>query len=247
MKTDSERLFFEDVRDKKNISHSASHKRTHCGKGGTIRFPSDRLTKKELEKMNGECVTYRLNEPMKWAEFIAMPVEHQSTYIQKLRNKYNVPDAQIGRMFGIEQVTISRYTRKLGIPSKHKRGGCISWDKDGWYIFLRGGNALQNDAPDEERVEITTNEHCEETITPEEVEFICEQTNYDEEVQPVPFEENEPVPEFEDCCKTLEPLIPIVPCSGAMGFEGKFEDVLKSLTVMISSGKGKIHIAWDVA
>lgn len=253
MKTDAERLFFEDVRDKKNISHSASHKRTHCGKGGTVRFPSDKLTKKELEKMNGECEVYRLNEPMKWAEFIAMPKEHQITYIQKLRNKYNVPDTQISRMFGVVQSTISSYTRKLGIPSCRKIGDRSSWDKDGWYIFLRGGNTLQNDAADEESVEI----NADEDITPEEAEFICEQaggfgetqyTHYDESAtEPVPFEEDEPVPVFEECCKTIEPLIPIVPCSGTMSFEGNFDDVLKALSVMIGSGKGKIHIAWDVA
>ena len=133
MRTEVERIFLEDVRDKKNISHSASHKRTHCGKGGRVRLPSDKLTKKELEKMNGECEVYRLNEPMKWAEFIAMPKEHQITYIKKLREKYNAPDLRISRMLGISQQNFSQHARKLGIPSAFRRHD--HWDKDGWYLF----------------------------------------------------------------------------------------------------------------
>lgn len=192
--------------------------------------------------MNGECETYRLNEPMKWEEFIAMPLEHQVTYVKKLRKRFNVPDLWIAKMFGVSQDTISRYTRKIGIPAG-KRSGREKWDKDQFWLFMNGYGALNT-------------EQEEESISSEEVDFICEQTNYGETqythydesvVEPVPFEENDPVPEFEDTCKTIEPLIPITPCSGTMSFEGNFEDVLKALSVMIGSGNGKIHIAWDVA
>lgn len=247
MRTEAERVFLEDVRDKKNISHSASHKRTHCGKGGTVRFPSDKLTKKELEKMNGECKVYRLNEPMKWAEFIAMPKEHQITYIKKLREKFNVSDTRIGKMLGVSQGTMSQLTKKLGIPSP-RRGCSTRWDEHGWYLFVQGVKMSDLD-----EAQITHFDSIAEETTPavrqtatlddfahfEDVE--CYET-VEEDLAPVPFEENEPVPVFED-----KPLIPITPCSGTMSFEGKFEDVLKALSVMIGSGNGKIHIAWDVA
>lgn len=261
MRTEAERIFLEDVRDKKNISHSASHKRTHCGKGGTVRFPSDKLTKKELEKMNGECEIYRLNEPMTWKTFLMMPTEHQITYIQKLRQKYNVPDSRIARMMCVAQGSFSQYVKKLGI-SPGARYGYTPWDKDGWYLFTQGGEALE--VKEERPAEITHfdpaaeeiftigDESCEDSISAEDAAFICEQTNYgetqhcEEPFAPVPFEENEPVPAFEEC-HVDKPLIPITPCSGTMSFEGKFEDVLKALSVMIGSGNGKIHIAWDVA
>ena len=38
--------FVKDSMDKKNIARSASHTRTHCGKGGAVKFPSDYLSKK---------------------------------------------------------------------------------------------------------------------------------------------------------------------------------------------------------
>lgn len=253
MRTEAERVFLEDVRDKKNISHSASHKRTHCGKGGRVRLPSDKLTKKELEKMNGECEVYRLNQPMKWAEFIAMPKEHQITYIKKLREKYNAPDLRISRMLGISQQNFSQYARKLGIPSTFRRHD--HWNKDGWYLFTQGVEA--GEVKEVRPAEITHFDPIAEETTPavrqtvtlddfahcEDVE--CYET-VEEDLAPVPFEENEPLPAFEEC-HVDKPLIPITPCSGTMSFEGKFEDVLKALSVMIGSGNGKIHIAWDVA
>lgn len=257
MRTEAERIFLEDVRDKKNISHSASHKRTHCGKGGRVRLPSDKLTKKELEKMNGECEVYRLNEPMKWAEFIVMPREYQITYIKKLREKFNVPDMHIGKMFGVDQNTISRYTRKLGIPSSYGRGSA-RWDKDGWYLFTHGVKLSEIGAQtDPDVAQITHFDPIAEENAPAERQTAvlddfahleaaecCETVK--EDLAPVPFEENEPVPAFEEC-HVDKPLIPITPCSGTMSFEGKFEDVLKALSIMIGSGSGKIHIAWDVA
>ena len=263
MRTEAERIFLEDVRDKKNISHSASHKRTHCGKGGTVRFPSDKLTKKELEKMNGECEVYRLNEPMKWAEFIAMPKEHQITYIKKLREKFNVPDARIARMLCVAQASFSLYVRNLGL-GVGKRSSHTIWDKDGWYLFTQGVEAgeVKEVRPEEithfdsvaEEILTNDDDHCDETISTEDAAFICDQTNYTEtkgsdeqqSIASVPFEEIEPVPVFEEC-HVDKPLIPITPCSGTMSFEGKFEDVLKALSVMIGSGNGKIQIAWDVA
>ena len=84
-------LFVSDMKDKKVTARSARNKRTHCGKGGRVRFPSDNLSKKELQKMNGECKAYRLNDPMGWKEFKAMPDDLKITYIKLLRKEFNVP------------------------------------------------------------------------------------------------------------------------------------------------------------
>lgn len=54
----------EDSISKKRAAQSARHRRTHCGKSGSVKFPSDYMTKKELKAMNGECKSYRLNDPM---------------------------------------------------------------------------------------------------------------------------------------------------------------------------------------
>lgn len=233
--------FYADLKDKKSTARSAFKKRSHCGKGGAVRLPSDNLTKKELNALNGECKTYRLNSPMKWAEFKSMPDELQLSYLTALRNKYNVSDAQLAKMFGVAQATASVYLRKKCFNRSGKFSGREEWDKEGFYAWAYG---------------VTKLEECQsvqEDMTTEEVEDLLEILGEDvecfetvEELEPVPFVEDKPVPVFEDCHSDM-PVIPITPCSGTMSFEGKFEDVLKAVGVLIGSASGKIHIAWDVA
>lgn len=263
IKSEAERLFLDDVREKKNVSRSYRNKRTHCGRGGAVRLPSDKLTKKELQKMNGQCETYKLNQPMKWPEFLAMPVELQITYVKKLREKYGVPDTRIARMMFINQSTFSQYVRKLGIPGTRKPGG-YTWDKDGWYLFAQGVAPHDETEPAEitlsldKSFEFTVDERNTDVPTVADVIASVEHESFDaavEKDQEIPMTpadefgnttESWPEPAME-ACKVIEPLIPIIPASGAMSFEGRFEDVLKSLSVMLGSGNGKIHIAWDVA
>ena len=222
-RSEAERLFIEDVRDKKIVSRSYRNKRTHCGRGGAVRLPSDKLTKKELEKMNGQCETYRLNQPMKWHEFLAMPVEHQISYIKKLRAQFDVPDTRIARMMFVSQATFSQYVRKLGI-SPGSRPGCTKWDKDRWYLFTQGV-VLSDEPATSPEEELPTNsfelkvdpcnsiDACEDapsenTISDDDADFICEQTcgfgeteltNYDERESYLPkiaaFEDLAPISE----------------------------------------------------
>ncbi len=70
---DEKYVYFQELKEKKVTGYSARKKRSHCGKGGRVKLPSDYLTKKELKNMSGECRSYRMNSPMKWHEFKAMP------------------------------------------------------------------------------------------------------------------------------------------------------------------------------
>ena len=88
---DEKYVFFQDVREKKVTGYSARKQRSHCGKGGRVKFPSDYLTKKELKNMSGECKSYRMNSPMKWLEFRFMPRDLQIAYIKAIKEKYNPP------------------------------------------------------------------------------------------------------------------------------------------------------------
>ena len=66
--TDERYTFVSDVRDKKRTARGAFNKRTHCGKGGAVKFPSDFMSKKEI-KLGGagmnkipyieRCAVYR--------------------------------------------------------------------------------------------------------------------------------------------------------------------------------------------
>lgn len=144
---DEEYVFFSDVSEKAITRRSARNKRTHCGKGGKVRMPSDYLTKKELEKMSGECTSYRLNEPMTWAEFKAMPDDIKVTYIKLLKEKWKVPDHHIGKMMGVGDEAVRKVFSRLGFTKGH--GGRVYWDMDGFYAWIAGFRAAEEPVAEE--------------------------------------------------------------------------------------------------
>lgn len=106
----------QDSREKKSIAASAFKQRSHCGKGGSVKFPSDFMSKKELNAMNGECIKYAsLKQPMNWEEFKKLPDDLKREYVKNLRNKFNVPDAELATMFGVNKNIIYRYFKCYGL------------------------------------------------------------------------------------------------------------------------------------
>ena len=104
----------EDSINKKRTAQSARHRRTHCGKSGSVKFPSDYMTKKELKAMNGECKSYRLNDPMMWEEFKKLPDDIKTMYIKSIREKYDVPDQYIAEVMGVNPSTFCKTMKRLG-------------------------------------------------------------------------------------------------------------------------------------
>ena len=104
----------EDSISKKRTAQSARHRRTHCGKGGSVKFPSDYMTKKELKAMNGECKSYRLNDPMMWEEFKQLPDDIKIIYIKGIREKYDIPDKYLADAMGVASPTFCRWMKCLG-------------------------------------------------------------------------------------------------------------------------------------
>lgn len=88
--------------------------------------------------MNGEVKSYRLNEPMTWAEFKRMPDDIQITYIKALRAKYGVSDTKIFEMMGVSQAVGQRVVANLGIGLGKGSNRCRNWDKDNWIAWVNG-------------------------------------------------------------------------------------------------------------
>lgn len=134
---DEEFCFVSDVREKKRTATGAFHKRTHAGKGGAVWFPSDFLTRKELNAMNGEVKSYNVNSPMTWKEFKGLPDDIKIIYIKLLREKFDAPDTRIAEMLGASQQTFARYVAQLGINCgkriKHK-----NFDAEAFNAWVNG-------------------------------------------------------------------------------------------------------------
>lgn len=119
--------------EKKRIAASAHKQRSHCGKGGSVKFPCDFMSKKELRAMNGPVEEFNLNKPMSWEEFKDLPDDLKITYIKKLREKFSIPNTAIAEMFGIHSATLCGYLKCLGLGvGKHAGGSVRNWDKDGF-------------------------------------------------------------------------------------------------------------------
>lgn len=161
---DEKYVFINDVREKKNIARSSRNKRTHCGKGGAVKFPSDFLSKKERNAMNGEVKYYRLNDPMKWDEFKKMPPDIKIAYVQQIRERFGVSDVKIAAMLGVEQTSFSGVVRRLGIGLGRGRGRSKG-DIEGFLAWCNGVTLSPNSEPVEDSAEdvadVQEKEECE--------------------------------------------------------------------------------------
>ena len=103
-----------DAMQKKRIARGAAHmKRGSKSKKCTL--PSDYLTAAQKRRLNGPVSTYKLDEPMNWESFKAMPEDLQKKYILNLQETYQTTDEMLGMMFGKSNVTVGKCRASLGI------------------------------------------------------------------------------------------------------------------------------------
>lgn len=138
--TDEKYTFVTDVAEKKRTARGAFNKRTHNGKRGGVKFPSDYMTKKEKNKMNGECKTYIMNAPITYAEFKKYPDDLKKQYVRKLRDMFDVPDTAIAEMMSVNHKTLRALLVKLGIPGG--RRGSRRADYEGFEKWKHGETVL---------------------------------------------------------------------------------------------------------
>jgi hypothetical protein len=243
-------LFVSDVKEKKITARSARHTRTHCGKGGRVRLPHDNLTKKELQKMNGECKSYRLNDPMSWQEFKSLPDDLKITYIKLLQKKFNVPFVHIGKMLGCAQRTISCEIIRLGLSEgKAAKGRKKKWDKEGFYAWWHGVDKLPT--PVIEEIPCADPNQEEKPVhfyTEEEWETIFgEAKGYVED--DLPFEEpsEEPVPApVNNFTPSLGIPFAATPINGSMQFKCPADQALNTLAQLLGNANCAISVMWRV-
>lgn len=134
--TDEQFMFVSDVSDKKRTARGIHSKRTHNGKGGRVNFPSDYLSRKEKNAMNGEVKSYKMNEPVPYAEFKKYPNDLKITYIQNLRKRFDVPDIEIAKKMGCPKSTLGLLLKNLGCSGA--RRGAHQWNRDPWEKWWNG-------------------------------------------------------------------------------------------------------------
>lgn len=154
---DYEYDFKKDSADKKNVARSARNARTHNGKRGAVRLPSDNLTKKEIKAMSGECISYAsLKNPMSFKEFKKLPVDLRKTYLEYIDEQFDKPPyTEIGKMFGVGGNTVSMYAAECGIV-RGKGNVNTKWKKNAFCAWMSGADMEAPVAPVTDEVEDLT-------------------------------------------------------------------------------------------
>lgn len=121
---------------------STSQERKRLAKGARARkngsrskkcsLPSDRLTKKQKEELNGKVITYNPNKPMTWIEFMELPPDLQHDYLTRLVNDYKGHRKDICKMFDISSSTLYRFVKermsdKVIFPMDGPKGTAPEW------------------------------------------------------------------------------------------------------------------------
>lgn len=232
---DEQYVLMQDIKDKKITARSAMKKRTHCGKGGTVKFPSDYLTKGQIKKMSGEVKSYKMNTPMTWDEFKDLPDDLKKIYIQTIRTKYGAPYSAIADMFGVASSLVGRWARTLGISDKLPEGCTLrTWDKEGFY-------AWRSNATD------AAVEHTEV-----EVEEVPEPDQFDDEHDILLPRHEYAKERGTEEIKPAEPEIhttnfmPVIPKKGSLTFEhNDADDALATIKALLSNVKVNITVSWE--
>ena len=106
-------------------------------------MPSDYMTKKERDKMNGEVQSYNLNSPMKWAQFKRMPDDIKREYLSTIISKYNPQQAALAEMFGISRNTVCNMFRELGIPFKGNVSAVRTGRNDAFWAWVNSATVAE--------------------------------------------------------------------------------------------------------
>ena len=266
---DEQYVMISDSIEKKKIARSSHNRKTHCGKGGRVKFPSDYLSKKELNAMNSDVKSYNLNKPMTWKEFRSMPQDLQIMYIKKLRNEFGVPDIVLGKAMGICKSSFSRAMSELNLSL----GRCAAAKSKQWldseksFKFFEYWNKFENkeDAVKEDGVEEEA-EAVEEDKVENEDEVVKEtdiskETSIDDfDISEINYNDYAGADElFHYGTKynsgryasttvdhIVEPEHIAIPTGGRLSFDCKFDDAVKVLESILSGTNVRLNVDWIV-
>ena len=237
---DEQYVMISDSIEKKKIANSSHNRKTHCGKGGRVKFPSDYLSKKELKAMNGVVKSYNLNKPMTWKEFRSMPQDLQIMYIKKLRNEFGVPDIVLGKAMGICKSSFSRAMSDLNLSLGKSAGakGKQWLDSEESFKFFEYWNKFnKEEAADIEETE-TKEVEVDDANVEKELEVV-EEMDISEET-PNDYMTDDIV----DNVAESEHIA--IPTGGRLSFDCKFDDAVKVLEFILSGTNVRLNVDWIV-
>lgn len=128
--TDERYVFTQDVKERSQMKTGAMHKK-NGSKSKKCTFPSDHLTPKQKQKLNGSCESIKLNEPCHdWEKFKKLSKETKAEYIHNLVNNYGARRSDVAEMFGVQPIALTNYLYSAGIRANFPRGKNLPKEMD---------------------------------------------------------------------------------------------------------------------
>ena len=268
---DEQYVMISDSIEKKKIAHSSHNRKTHCGKGGRVKFRSDYLSKKELKAMNGDVKSYNLNKPMTWEEFRSMPQDLQIMYIKKLRNEFGVPDIVLSKAMGVCKSSFSKAMRDLNLSLGKSAGATgkqwLNSEKTSkfyeyWNKFSKKDESIKEESvEDATEVESTKEANISKEfaqigayVTEGIAKGVSKHDNSSTKITNDPVTIPEPSQNYylaHDLDKyavsnTNEPSHITIPTGGRLSFDCKFDDAVKVLESILSGTNVRLNVDWIV-
>ena len=150
---------YDALQKKKRIAAGARHMK-RGSRSKRCSLPSDNLTPAQLKRRNGPVSTYKLDAPMRWDDFKAMPEDLQKKYLTGLIETYHGTNEMLGDMFYVHPTHVGAVKKALGVISNnpHKLTGEKKAIRDQmWAAFCNGvvggGDAVKETPREPEKVE----------------------------------------------------------------------------------------------
>lgn len=148
-----------DVLQKKRTAAGARHMK-RGSRSKRCSLPSDNLTPAQLKRRNGPVSTYKLDAPMRWDDFKAMPMDLQKQYLTNLVETYGATNEMLGDMFCVHPTHVGTVKKALGVVSHnpHRLIGEKKTIRDQmWAAFCNGvvggGDAVKETPKEPKKVE----------------------------------------------------------------------------------------------
>jgi hypothetical protein len=162
--TDCEYLFQQTSKERKELARNAKYKK-NGSKSKKCTLPSDYLSKKEINKMSGEPITWNMNHFYSYDVFKSMPSDIQVEYINRICEKYQVGINTISRvMFNLANTTLRMYLDSHGLMQKIKKNSAHGHGCKKGELHLR--YAMEKESTESSKESAFDNMKFEEGIQP---------------------------------------------------------------------------------
>lgn len=134
---DAKKELFADLKDRRAEASGARRKK-NGSKSKACSLPSDRLTHRQWEKLNGPMNIFAMNVPTDYETLSKQSEDIQKEYIMNLLDRFNITVSKISEMLGISPSFGMNYVKTLGI-NYTPRGAKLKNnknEKDAWNYFL---------------------------------------------------------------------------------------------------------------